>query len=224
MDYKELYKKLDYEFKDNKWLITALNHPSIHNINKKLPDYQRLEILGDSILSFVIVEFLLEKFPNINEGEVHIKKVELVKGETLSSIALKLGIGDYINMSRSEEMQGGRSNVKILEDVMEAIIGAIYKDSNIELTKKFILQKWKKLLNEKATKSPKTLLQEYLQKEHKSIPNYVGEELVNNGTETSYKITLKVAGVQDMEMITKTKKEGETELAKKMLKYLKNKA
>ncbi|MDR3289768.1 MAG: ribonuclease III [Rickettsiales bacterium] len=220
---QKLCKKLKYAFKKEQLLEIALNHPSIHNMEKDCKDYQRLEMLGDSVLSLIIVETLLERFQDMKEGDAHIRKVELVCGKTLSSIATKIGVGKYIKMSRSEENQNGRHNPKILEDVMESIIGAIYKDGGLIEARKFVLYFWKDLFGEDKIlfKDPKTRLQEFLQKRHKQIPQYISEELINNGVDTSYRVLIKIAKFPDFEVIAKTKKEGEVEVAEKVIEYIK---
>ncbi|MDR2527188.1 MAG: ribonuclease III [Rickettsiales bacterium] len=212
--------KINYIFKDERLLKTALNHPSV--VNGKKDSYQKLEILGDSVLSLIIIEMLIEKFPNLSEGEIHMRKANLVCGKTLSTLALKIGLGEYINMSRATATQGGRKNHKILEDVVESIIGAIYKDGGIENARNFVNRYWEDLIKQQKDfeKNPKSRLQEYLQKHSFSIPEYSSDELINDGVTTSYKVNVVIPNLPSMEIISRTKNEGEVELAEKMIEYI----
>ena len=161
--FSELEIKLNYTFKDKKLLKEALTHPSMSYKGKHF-NYERLEFLGDSILSMVIIEYLFKKHTDETEGELSKRKSFLVSKDVLYKIAKNLEIGKFIIMTAGQENCGGRENVNNLENVVEAIIGAMYLDANIEAVKNFILNTWVKFDEEKtkAPKDPKSELQEII--------------------------------------------------------------
>jgi ribonuclease-3 len=223
-DYEEIYNKIGYKFKNNIFLDVALTHPSITNFDKKCENYQRLELLGDSVLSLVILDMLLFYFPSFNEGEIATRKAELVSNRTLVEIALELEFGKYIRMSKSEEKQNGRNNHKILEDIVESIIGAIYTDGGLDSARSFINKYWCDLIKKQTgnVKNPKSRLQEWSQKNGYQIPEYESQELLNDGNIASHSVKILIDKMPIFDSIARTKKEGEVEAAKKMLEYIKN--
>jgi ribonuclease-3 len=166
-----LTKKLSYEFQDTQLLIQALTHRSAKGAHN-----ERLEFLGDSILGFVIAEALFEKFPKHDEGDLTRMRSSLVKGVTLAEIARDFNLGEYLILGPGELKSGGHRRESILEDAIEAIIGAVYLDSTIEQCKALILTWFENRLrvikpgNEQ--KDPKTQLQEYLQGRQIPLPSY----------------------------------------------------
>ena len=170
-DYKKLLNKLAIKFDDLNLLKTALTHKSAnHNHN------ERLEFLGDSILSFVITSELYEKNKNLREGDLSRLRSSLVRGTTLAEMSTQLGVGDYLILGSGELKSGGFRRLSILEDALEAIIGAYYLDQGFEACKQFILSLFKdKLANPpelNSLKDPKTRLQEYLQSNKMALPLY----------------------------------------------------
>lgn len=135
----KLEEIIGYSFKDKNLLITALTHPSffLHNEGPSL-NYQRLEFLGDSILSFVITERLFKLYPEEREGELARYRAVLVQGSGLSNQARKIHLPDFIRLSDAEYKAGGSNKDSILEDVFEALIGAIYLDSDVATTQRLI--------------------------------------------------------------------------------------
>ena len=168
---EELYHNIDYTFNDQSLLKTAVTHRSASGKN-----YERMEFLGDSILGYVISNELYKRFPDVQEGQLSRLRASLVKGETLAKIARSLELGDYLVMGTGELKSGGYRRSSILADVFEAIIGAIYLDSNIKYAEKFILKYFTERLEHcdpaKAEKDPKTRLQELLQSESSLLPVY----------------------------------------------------
>ncbi|WP_420886468.1 ribonuclease III [Candidatus Methylopumilus planktonicus] len=137
---------------------------------------ERLEFLGDSVLSFLIAEELYKRFPRIDEGDLSRLRAQLVKESSLSGIATSIGLGDFIRLGEGELKSAGWRRPSILADTFEAIIGAIYFDGGIEPTHQFILRFFEKQLNEidpkLIQKDPKTLLQELLQSKKSDLPIY----------------------------------------------------
>ncbi len=170
-DYKQLQKKLGYQFKDESLLLQALTHRSFKGAHN-----ERLEFIGDSLLGMFIAEALYFEFPKANEGELTRMRSQLVKGQTLTSIAKELDLSPWLKLGQGEMKSGGFRRDSILEDAVEALIGAVYLDSNIEQCKAFVLKLISSRLAEvdpsKALKDPKTRLQEYLQSRQRELPEY----------------------------------------------------
>jgi ribonuclease-3 len=196
-----LTKKLSYEFQEPKLLIQALTHRSAKGDHN-----ERLEFLGDSILGFVIAEALFEKFPKHDEGDLTRMRSSLVKGVTLAEIARDFSLGEYLILGPGELKSGGHRRESILEDAIEAIIGAVYLDSSIEQCKALILTWFEKRLsiikpgNEQ--KDPKTQLQEFLQGRKIPLPSY--EVIDTTGQSHNQEFTVRCqTSVIDEEVIAK---------------------
>ncbi len=174
MNLEEFSQKIDYQFTDDKLLTEALTHPSFSKYNRSAPNYQRLEFLGDKVLSLIISEYLMAKYQNENEGDLSKRHAALVSGEALSEIALEVKIDKVLRVSSGEENLGGKTNKRNLENALEALVGAIYLDSNYEMAKKFIFKFWQNSLEKNLTppKDPVSQLQEFAQLNSKELPQY----------------------------------------------------
>lgn len=128
---------LGYRFRHPELLVTALTHPS-HAFENSLDSNQRLEFLGDAVLSLVVAEELFRAHPKAQEGELTQRRSEIVQGVTLTRIAREMGLGHYLFLGRGEEKQGGRRTSSNLANVLESIIGAIYLDRGMEPARDFI--------------------------------------------------------------------------------------
>lgn len=168
---KKLEQKLDYQFKDKSLLELALKHRSLGAKNN-----ERLEYLGDAILGFIVADLLFKKFPKASEGQLSRLRALVVKGVSLAEIALDLDLSQFVKLGPGELKSGGNRRESILADTVEAILGAIYLDSNEATLRKIILklfhEKLSELSLEKAEKDPKTRLQELLQSRHFNLPDY----------------------------------------------------
>ena len=177
MSLGDLSKKIGYEFADIKLLELAITHKSADSKSNN----ERLEFLGDAILSTVVSEYLYTKFPHQKEGLLTRMRSHLVKGDTLTRIAYKLELTNFIKLSKGTANLSSERKQSILEDVVEAIIGAVMLDSNWETSKKFVLKLLKKELSkisiDKEFRDSKTELQELLQSKKLSPPIYQTTEL-----------------------------------------------
>ncbi|ABE56045.1 RNAse III [Shewanella denitrificans OS217] len=166
-----LSRTLGYEFTNQELLVQALTHRSAANKHN-----ERLEFLGDSILSIVISDALYHQFPKATEGDLSRMRATLVKGETLTLIAKEFKLGDYLFLGPGELKSGGFRRESILADAVEAIIGAVYLDANMQACETLLLSWYKVRLDEIKPginqKDPKTILQEYLQGYKKPLPDY----------------------------------------------------
>jgi ribonuclease-3 len=162
---------IHYTFQDASLMMMALTHRSFNAQHN-----ERLEFLGDSILSFLIAQELYQRFPKIDEGDLSRLRAQLVKESSLSSIATSMGLGDFIQLGEGELKSAGWRRPSILADTLEAMIGAIYLDAGIEPAHQFVLRFFEKQLNEidpkLIQKDAKTLLQELLQSQKSDLPIY----------------------------------------------------
>lgn len=176
-DIEDLQKKIGFNFKNTHLVKNAFIHRSYLNENKNYrgQSNERLEFLGDSVLSLVVSRFLYIQNTKMDEGQLTTIRASLVRTETLAKIAHNLSLGNYLLLSKGEEDSGGRDNTSILANTFEALIGAIYLDLGIEKTEKFlkkiVLDKWK-TISESAIEDYKSKLQEVLQKRHHESPTY----------------------------------------------------
>jgi ribonuclease-3 len=178
----ELENVIKYSFLNKPLLVEALTHPSTKRQNKNFKDYQRLEFLGDKILGFVISEYIFTKYQSWDEGMMSRKHSYLVSGMVCHKVACDLNLEKYIITYGNQEDETGKLSKNILENVVEALIGAIFLDSGMDRAKKFILTFWEKYFTNitEIEKDPKTILQELCQKQTKRVPEYIIEEYQNN--------------------------------------------
>jgi ribonuclease-3 len=166
-----LCRALGYRFSEQGLLEQALTHRSASGLNN-----ERLEFLGDSILGFVIANELYERFPEASEGQLSRLRATLVKRDTLAKLARQFALGDYLNLGPGELRSGGQARASILADAMEAILAAIYLDSDYATTRGVILSLFEARLQaldlDAHQKDPKTRLQELLQARKIALPNY----------------------------------------------------
>ena len=189
-----LCKSLDYQFKQSELLQRALSHRSVGSDNN-----ERLEFLGDSILSYVISVELFKRFPKIDEGGLSRLRASLVKGDTLAVVARELSLGDYLRLGPGELKSGGFRRSSILADALEALLGAIYIDSDIDTVQRVILH----LFNERLTavnpdtslKDPKTRLQEYLQSRQLPLPSYEVTNITGKAHAQTFSVSCRIEGL-----------------------------
>ena len=163
----ELFEqKINYEFKNKEYILEALTHSSYSNENKNYPFNERLEFLGDSVLSIVISDYLFKKETKLPEGELTKIRANIVCEESLSEVSKNIHLGKYMLLGKGEEATGGRERISILADALEAVIAAIYLDGGIKCAREFILTNMEKIINDsikgKIFRDYKTCLQEVL--------------------------------------------------------------
>ena len=175
---KDLIKKIGYEFKNKKYLEEALTHRSYSNEAEKTRRFnnEKLEFLGDAILNLITTEYIYDLYGKKTEGELAKLKSQIISEPVFSTIASDIKLGEYLYLSNGEIMSGGRNRRSILGDAFEALIGAIFKDSDYYTAKnvalKFLLGKINKLEEIEGTGDYKTVLQEFVQGKYKKMPEY----------------------------------------------------
>lgn len=172
----KLEQALEYKFHDISLLENALRHSSYANENRKekLSSNERLEFLGDSVLGFIVAEYLFHHYPNHPEGDLTRMRAELVCEGSLASVAAQLELGSYLKLGHGEEQSGGRTRASINADAVESILAAMYLDSGIEAPKKLI---YRMILSGAQQQAPansdyKTMLQELVQRERNQVLKY----------------------------------------------------
>lgn len=165
------------KFKNQKLFLQAFTHRSFLNeAREKVESNERLEFLGDSILSFVVSEFLFAKYPHFPEGTLTNLRSRLVNTKTLAQVAKELDFGALLRLSKGEEESKGRQNQSLLADCFEAFIGALYLDGGIQKVSTFLneilLLKAQEFVQKKSFKDAKSLLQEYVQGKKRGSPLY----------------------------------------------------
>lgn len=190
----ELSRRLQYAFSDPGLLERALTHRS-----KSQKNYERLEFLGDSILSFVISAELFERYPTLTEGELTRLRATLVRQQTLAELARGLALGDYLELGSGELKSGGFDRDSILADTLEAVFGAVYRDGGLEAGRRVILGLYTYTLAtldpRSIPKDPKTQLQEHLQKHSLPLPSYNILEVAGDPHSQKFLVECRVEGL-----------------------------
>jgi len=223
MQLENFSKKIEYVFTNQELLIQAITHPSV---SKKKTNYERLEFLGDKVLGLVISEFLIKKYPQESEGDLSKRQAGLVSGQSLSKIASEIGLNEILIVSKGEENLGGKNNKNNLENALEALIGAIYLDSGLEKTKKFIHKFWQESLekNIKPPKDPVSQLQEIIQSKTKKLPQYDIQKAGGLDHEPVFIAKLKIPDFNlDISAKGNSKKAAQKEVARKALNNINQK-
>lgn len=162
---------IDYRFTDPHLLLQALTHKSAGAVNN-----ERLEFLGDSVLSLVVSARLFELRPDAREGDLSRMRARLVRGVTLADLALGMGLGKHIKLGEGELKSGGFRRASILADALEALLGAIYLDGGYDDCRRVIIQLFDPLIEslpvDEELKDAKTRLQEWLQARARPLPIY----------------------------------------------------
>lgn len=217
MKSQALEKRLGYQFKDKEKLVLACTHSSYARINN-----ERLEFLGDVVLSFVLSDTLYHSESHYSEGELTRRRSSLVNRDTLASIARDIGLGHALLLGGSEG-KVGKNRDSILEDAMEAVIAAIYLDGGREAAASVIRRLWAPYFDKDwgtDEKDPKTALQEWLQARRYSLPQYK-ITIKGPGHAQVFKATCEVKQVNETFVgIGKNKREAEQRAAQKMKEWL----
>ena len=215
---KELEKIIKYTFKSNSLLSQSLTHKSFDSINNN----EKLEFLGDRVLGLVISQKLLEKFPHEKEGIIDKKFANLVNKKTCSSIAKKLNLKKFLFLGTSHKNLE-RSADKILSDCLEAIVGAIYLDSGLKSSQKFILTVWDVYLEKSVITliDSKTQLQEFSLKKFKELPKYIFYKKSGPEHQPLFKTEVQIPNSKKILGTGTSKKNAQQSAAAKLIKILK---
>ena len=215
----DLEHKLNYYFNDRNLLKNALLHKSLGNERKeyKNQNNERLELLGDAVLDLIVAEYLYKNYKNASEGTIAKLKAMVVSEPILAKISRQIGVGKFLMLSRGEVMSGGRNRESILADSFEAILGAVYIDSNLDEARVFALSHIKQYIDHIEENEDildfKSILQEYVQKEFRTVPTY--ELVAERGPDHMKEFEIQViVGNYKEKAIAKNKKKAEQLSAK----------
>jgi ribonuclease-3 len=170
-NYGEIEQQLGYVFKDRGWLESALTHRSMQ-IKGDRSDYERLEFLGDAVLDLAVAHLLLDRHLEAREGDLSKMRAALVNTTSLAEIARSLKLGKFIRLSRGELASGGAERSSILADVLEAVIGALYREGGYDVARECIERLLGDQLLSVTPRDPKTELQEALHAAGSEPPVY----------------------------------------------------
>ena len=210
---KDLMSELGYKFHDMTLLKTALTHKSFSSEHN-----ERLEFLGDALLNLYVTEYLYDRFDSLNEGKLTQFKATIVSRENLTKIAQSIGLSDFIRTGKGESLEGN----SIPGNAVEAIIGAVFLDSNYSKTNRFLnkLLKQNLLTLEESTdlKDPKSKLQEHLQKRNLQLPLYSLKQKGSKEKKIDFKVFCEVEDL-NISVIGKgqSRKKAELNAAQKLL-------
>lgn len=224
----ELEKKINYTFNNKSALVRALTHSSYaneanaqHDTESKVHSYERLEFFGDSILSFVVSEYICVNFPECPEGELTKLRAAVVCEDSLYEIAKKLNLGKYILLGKGEENTGGRKRKSVLADVVEAIIAAIYKDGGLNPASEFILNNLRKkissIMNTEKVEDYKSQLQHLVQQAPGELLEYELEDEIGPDHDKTFVMVAKLNRNIIGKGTGRTKREAEQQAAKEAL-------
>jgi len=192
--YGKLERLLDYTFADALLLEQALTHRSAGRSNN-----ERLEFLGDAILGGVVAAELYRRYPGATEGRLSRLRANLVRRESLAGIAQQLDLGQYLRLGAGERKSGGYQRDSILSDTVEALLGAIFLDSDFAACQRCILRLFAARLDALADvaslKDAKTRLQEYLQSRQQPLPEYTVKEVSGEAHAQYFKVECAVSGL-----------------------------
>jgi ribonuclease-3 len=175
----DLESRLGYRFKDPALLVRALTHRSraYERGGGQGDDWERLEFLGDSLLGFVVGDWLFRRDAEADEGVLTRRKQSVVRTEALAEAARRIGLGEALHLGRGEESTGGRDKVSLLADAFEGVLGAVYMDGGLRVARSFVIRHLGSVLREvlgsyEAAEDYKTRLQEMIQARTHQTPRY----------------------------------------------------
>ena len=220
---KPLEEIIKYNFQDKNLFFKSLIHTSASK--EKISSMERFEFLGDRVLGLIISEELFNRYRNLKEGELSKKYSFLVQRSTCAIIAKKINLEDFITLGKSENINK-QIKKSILSNIMEALIGAIFLDSNYETTQKIVIRLWNEIFvsleKENNLLNPKSDLQEKILSMKKKLPVYNLISTQGEDHNPSFTISVSVDGFKPVKAVGNSKQDAEKKAAKKMLKIINN--
>jgi len=213
-EFKQLENELKYRFKNSNLITEALTHKSY----KKSYNNERLEFLGDAVLDLIVGEYLFHKFPSEDEGILSKIRASLVNEKAFKKLAEAINLGDCILISPAEENNEGRKKSSLLSNAFEAVIGAIYLESGIEIAREILIylleNNYEKIDLNSLSKDFKTALQELTQAEYGVTPDYNLIRAFGPDHKKEFEIEIRLNGKFLASAVGRSKKEAQQEAAK----------
>mgnify|MGYP001188548168 CR=1 FL=1 len=220
---RPLEEIIKYNFQDKNLFFKSLIHTSASK--EKISSMERFEFLGDRVLGLIISEELFNRYRNLKEGELSKKYSFLVQRSTCAIIAKKINLDDFITLGKSENINK-QIKKSILSNIMEALIGAIFLDSNYETTQKIVIRLWNEIFvsleKENNLLNPKSDLQEKILSMKKKLPVYNLISTQGKDHNPSFTISVSVDGFKPVKAVGNSKQDAEKKAAEKMLKIINN--
>ena len=225
-DYEELYERLGYRFQNYTLLRQSLTHRSFVNESgdPDIEDNEKLEFLGDSIIGFVISDFLYRKFPRFREGDLSRVKSHVVSEPFLALIARELDLGSFLLLGKGEAASGGHEKNSLLSNCYEAVVAAIYLDGGIQAAWDFLIRcfqvRIETLIDNQHILDHKSLLQEHSQERFSCTPLYRLRQITGPDHDKTFEVELLIKREVFSVGTGKNKKEAEQSAAKAALKKM----
>lgn len=222
-NFQTFEEKIGHTFKDKRLLETAFTHRSYLNENRApgREHNERLEFLGDAVLELVVTEFLFAKYPDKPEGDLTAYRAALVNTVSISDAATKLGMNDFLLLSRGEARDTGRARAIILANAFEALIGALYLDAGYATARDFIaahiFYKTDEIVAKRLWQDPKSRLQEIAQEKRGATPAYELVNQVGPDHDKRFMVAVSIQGERAAMGEGKSKQEAEQDAAQKAL-------
>jgi len=220
----ELQQQLSYTYRDSRLLERALTHRSFANENRTNEHNERLEFLGDAVLTLVVSRRLMEALPQAPEGELSRHRAALVSETSLASLARRIGLGPFLRVGRGEELTGGRDKDSLLANALEALIASLYLDGGLDAAMAFVDRYFHDamLMVEEtgAVSDFKTALQELCQERRKILPQYRVVSQSGPDHRKEFSVELRIQEVLYGTGSGRSKKEAEQRAAKEALEKL----
>ena len=221
---KPLEENLRYEFKNKKLPINALTHSSYANDARDgVSSNERLEFLGDSVLSIVVSEYIYKEFNNLPEGELTKLRASLVCEKSLCQFSRELELGKYLRLGKGEDKGGGRERDSILADAFEAVLAAMYLDGGFNVAKNHVMRFIKNELkhtDDEVFKDYKTALQEIIQKNPEESVTYILTKETGPDHDKVFEVEVRLNSNTIGKGIGKNKKQAEQSAAKEALRLM----
>jgi ribonuclease-3 len=227
----KLQGALDYHFKDPSLLVAALVHRSYHGAAEEgetSTSNERMEFLGDSVLSLVVNDHLYRRYPNKSEGELTKMKSVVVSKQILAHLAKKIRLGSFVLVSDNAKKAGVSEMESVLADTLEAVFGAVFLDGGFDAARTCVIQllpdDLKDVVYQEGAINYKSLLQEYIQALHKTPPRYRVQDTTGPDHDKEFSVEVVVRGTVLGRGLGKTKKNAEQEAAREAYRRLINAA
>ena len=221
---KPLEENLRYEFKNKKLLINALTHSSYANEARDgVSSNERMEFLGDSVLSIVVSEYIYKEFNNLPEGELTKLRASLVCEKSLCQFSRELDLGKYLRLGKGEDKGGGRERDSILADAFEAVLAAMYLDGGFNVAKNHVMRFIKNELkhtDDEVFKDYKTALQEIIQKNPEESVTYILTKESGPDHDKVFEVEVRLNSNTIGKGMGKNKKQAEQSAAKEALRLM----
>jgi ribonuclease-3 len=223
----DIQQRIGYTFKDAELLERALTHKSYANENRVPYHNERMEFLGDAVLSLVISEYLMKASPDSTEGDLSRLRAAVVSEPALAAVSRAIRLGDFLLLGKGEDQTGGRNKDSLLADCLEALIAAVYQDAGKDAAESLVIRLFEESIKKTGTSGGsldyKTELQEFCQERLKQLPEYRIVSETGPDHQKQFEMEVWVKGQLYGRGVGKNKKEAEQRAAKEALAMLSEK-